>query len=251
MLDIFLPREKERRFAAVAFWVTILAALPLAGVFWMHLSALWVMSSLALLGVVMLSSPLIEMSTRSATAIAAVAFTVCLVALTASPGIAVGKLYWGAQRDAAYTRLLAHEVQKIWQQETVETLQFVAGSYELVNPITFYLGKNTLPISFFALSRANWDNQETIAKFGAAVVCDDADVRCWSRTSEFAPGTRFASEKHVVVRRQWLGLAGPPKRFQIGIMLPSDWVAEELNCCVSSARRFKRPEHGETPAPKQ
>jgi hypothetical protein len=250
MLDIFFPREKERRFAAIAFWVPIFAALPLAGVLWVHLSALWVMPALALLGVVILSSPLIKMSMRSVTAIAAIAVTACLAALTASPVIALGKLYWGAQRDAAYTQLLAHEVQKMWQKETVEPLQFVAGSYELANPIAFYLDKNTLPISFFALSRASWDNQEAIAKFGAAVVCVDADARCRSRTNEFGAETRFASEKHVVVRRQWLGLAGPPKQFLISIMLPTDWVAEELSCCVSSARRFKRPEHSETPGPK-
>jgi hypothetical protein len=101
LTDLLFPKERHRRFAAVAFWVPILAALPLGIVAWAHLSGLWLMSGLALLGVVLLSSDLVKVRTRSVTKIAAAAATVCFAGLVASPIVAVSKLWAGAAREAA------------------------------------------------------------------------------------------------------------------------------------------------------
>ena len=59
--------DDDRRFAAMIFWMPLLAAIPFALLTSTGVNALWTMSELSLFGIVLLSSPLVQFS-RSAAA---------------------------------------------------------------------------------------------------------------------------------------------------------------------------------------
>ena len=240
LVDILFPHDRIRRFAAVMFWVPVLAAIPFAVVMQTNLSALWTMSALSLLGVVLLSSPLIQFTRKSAVVVASLAIIVSVGALLASPLVAVGKLWGGVENHANYTKSLAKEVQSQWDQTTAHPLRTVQSVFTLANSVTFYLENKVLPVMFYARTRPQWDTAETIDKFGTAMICPEANVACRSTMDGLAAGRVVA--RHVVVKIQphWLGFFGEPQSFVIDIVPPRiRGQAEDEYCCVSGARRGK------------
>jgi 4-amino-4-deoxy-L-arabinose transferase-like glycosyltransferase len=240
LIDTLFPRDRERRFAAIMFWVPLLAAIPFAIFMQVRLTSLWTMSALSLLGVVLLSSPLVHFTRKSAAVVAAVAIVVGIAALLASPLIAIAKLHGGIENHAAYTRTLAKEVKKQWEQTTSQPLRIVGGIFSLANSVSFYLGKKTLPVWFYARTRPSWDTAETIDQFGAALICPAASVACQSTMTRIAAGRPIARHAEVTIQPHWLGFPGDPRGFVIDIVLPQirNKAAEEF-CCVSAAKRTK------------
>src|SRR5262245_35950015 len=88
--DIFFPRDERRRMAAIIYWIPILFPIVVAAFSRTNLVSLWNTESLGLLPVVLLSSPLVELSRRAAARIAGFATTVSLASLVASPFVAAG-----------------------------------------------------------------------------------------------------------------------------------------------------------------
>ena len=242
--DMLLPRDRERRFAAVMFWVPLLAVIPFAIFMQVRLSALWIMSALSLLGVVLLSSPLVRFTRRSAVAVAAAAIVFSVGALLASPLVAIAKLHAGIENHAAYTRLLAKEVQKHWEQTTTQPLQIVGSIFPLANSVSFYLEKKALPVWIYASTRPRWDSPETIDRFGAAMICPAASTACRSRVYEVLGGRSGARHAEVTIQPHWFGFSGEPRGFVIDIVLPQirNQAVEEF-CCVSAAKRRSVPTH--------
>ena len=240
LADMLFPRDRERRFATVMFWVPLLAAIPFAIVTQVRLTSLWTMSALSLLGVVLLSSPLVHFTRKSAAVVASIAIVVSIAALLASPLIAVAKLHGGIENHAAYTQATAKEVQKQWEQTTSQPLRIVASLFPLANSVTFYLEKKALPVSFYARTRPPWDTAETIDQFGAALICPAASEACRSTMAEIIAGRTVARHAEVTIQPHWLGFSGDPRGFVIDIVLPQirTQAAEEF-CCVSAAKRTK------------
>ena len=242
LIDILFPRDRERRFAAVMFWVPLLAAIPFAIFTQVRMTSLWTMSALSLFGVVLLSSPLVHFTRKSAAVVAAAAIVVSIAALLASPLIAIEKLHGGVENHAAYTRSLAKEVQKNWEQTTANPLQIVGGIFPLVNSVAFYLEKKALPVAFYAGTRPPWDTVETIDQFGAALICPVADAACRETMDSIGAGRTVARHAEVTIQPHWLGFSGEPRGFVIDIVLPKirNQAAEEF-CCVSAAKRMTVP----------
>jgi hypothetical protein len=241
LADGLFPRDRDRRFAAVIFWVPLLAAIPFALFMQVRLTSLWTMSALSLLGVVLLSSPLVDFTRKSAAVVASIAIVVSIAALLASPLIAVQKLHGGVENHAAYTRAMAKEVQEQWDQSTSQPLRIVGSIFSLANSVTFYLEKKALPVWFYARTRPPWDTAETIDQFGAALICPAASVACRSTMTRIAAGRPVARHAEVTIQPHWLGFSGDPRAFVIDIVLPQirNQAAEEF-CCISAARRTKR-----------
>ena len=240
LFDILFPKGQKRRFAAVIFWVPLLAAIPFAIVTEVQLTALWTMSALSVLGVVLLSSPLVRFTRRSTAMVAGSALVVCICALLASPFVAIAKLQAGVENHAVYTRGLAKEVQGQWAQSTSQPLRIVESLFSLANSVTFYIEKKALPVWIYALTRPRWDTAETLDQFGAAFICPAANPLCQSRVAEVI-GTRLVARRaEVSIEPQWFGFVGEPRSFVIDIVPPKirDKATEEL-CCVSAAKRSK------------
>jgi 4-amino-4-deoxy-L-arabinose transferase-like glycosyltransferase len=240
LIDILFPRDRERRFAAVMFWVPLLAAIPFAIFMQVRLTSLWTMSALSLLGVVLLSSPLVDFTRKSAAVVVGTVIVVSIAALLASPLVAIEKLHGGVENHAAYTRAVAKEVQKQWEQTTTQPLHIVGSVFSLANSVAFYLKQKALPVTFYARTRPSWDTAETIDQFGAALICPAASVVCRSTMTGIVAGRPVARHAEVTVQPHWLGFFGDPRGFVIDIVLPQirNQAAEEF-CCVSAAKRTK------------
>jgi hypothetical protein len=240
VVDTLFPRDRERRFAAVMFWVPLLAAIPFAIVMQTRLTALWTMSALSLLGVVLLSSPLIRFTRKSAVVVATIAIVVSIGALLASPLVALGKLWGGVENHAAYTQSLAGEVQGQWSQATTEPLRIVQSIFSVAHSVTFYIEKKALPVLFFAHTRPRWDTKDTIDKFGVAMICPAANENCRSAMDRVAAERGVARHAEVKIQPRWFGFVGETRNFVIDIVLPHPrGQAEEEFCCVSAAKRVK------------
>lgn len=222
LVDILLPREAERRFAAVMFWVPIVAPVPFAIATWAHLSGLWTMSGFSLIGVLLLSPPAIHLTRRSVAVIASAALIVSAAALAASPLVAIAKLRTGIPSDAAYTYPLAGEVQKLWDKATNKPLAFVEGDYNLVHPVTFYLRNKSLPIAFFARAKPSWDTDDVLDKHGAAFVCPKSNESCRSEIERIRAGRAVAEHAEVVVQSHGYGFTSEPRSFIVEIVPPRD-----------------------------
>ena len=220
LFDTLFPRDRERRFAAVIFWVPLLAAIPFAIVTNVRLLALWNMSALSLLGVVLLSSPQVRFTRRSAVAVATVAIVVNIGALLASPLVAIAKLHGGVENHAAYTRTLAKEVQKNWEQTTSQPLRIVESDFALAHSVTFHLEKKVLPVWFYARTRPPWDTPETLDRFGGALICPAVDAVCLLKMSDVIGKRPVARHAEVTIQPHWLGFVGEPRDFVIDIVLP-------------------------------
>jgi hypothetical protein len=241
LIDILLPRDRERRFAAVAFWVPLLAAIPFAIVMNVRLSALWTMSALSLLGVVLLSSPLVHFTRKSAAAVAGIAVVISACALLASPIVAIAKLEGGVENHAAYTRSLATEVRKHWEQATSQPLRIVESIFSLASSVTFHLETKVLPIWFYGRTHPRWDTAETLDRFGAVLICPAANAVCIQKMNDVIGGRAIARHAEVSIHPHWLGFAGAPRNFVIDIVPPQQIEnhADEAFCCISAAKRTK------------
>jgi Dolichyl-phosphate-mannose-protein mannosyltransferase len=218
--DTLFPADDDRRFAAVMFWVPLLAAIPFALATSTGVNALWTMSELSLLGVVLLSSPLIQLKRSAVTIIAVVAIAVTVLALLASPVVAYWKNRHGVENHAAYTRQLAAEVAKDWREVTTQPLRYVAGTGVIVYAAIFYLDSHPLPISVYTRVKLDWNTPDALKRFGVAVICPASSSSCAERRDRLEAGLSFARRIDVVLTSHWLWFDGAPRAYVIDIVPP-------------------------------
>src|SRR5262249_51221883 len=87
--EIVWPSDPERRFIAVILWAGLLSPIVAALAFKMRLNALWTMPCWALVPALVLSAPGVMVTRRAAAAVLAAAYVMPLVALVASPFVAL------------------------------------------------------------------------------------------------------------------------------------------------------------------
>jgi 4-amino-4-deoxy-L-arabinose transferase-like glycosyltransferase len=220
LYDTLFPADDDRRFAAVMFWVPLLAAIPFALATSTGVNALWTMSELSLLGVVLLSSPLIQLKRSAVTIIAMVAIAVIVLALLASPVVAYWKNRYGVENHAAYTRQLAVEVDKDWRQATAQPLRFVAANGVIAYAAIFYLDSHPLPISLSTRVKLEWNTPDALKKFGVAVICTVPDSDCAAARDRLEAGLTVARRFDVVIEPHWLWFHGAPRAYAIDVVLP-------------------------------
>jgi hypothetical protein len=202
------------------FWVLLLAAIPFALATSTGIDALWTMSEPSLLGVVLLSSPLIEVKRSAATIVATVAIAVTVLALLASPVVAYWKKRYGVENHAAYTRQLAAEVGKDWHEATARPLRFVAGNGVIAYAAIFYLDSHPLPVSLSTRVKLEWNTPEQLKKSGLAAICPAQDSGCASARARLETGLTVACRIDVVIEPHWLWFEGAPRAYAIDIVLP-------------------------------
>jgi 4-amino-4-deoxy-L-arabinose transferase-like glycosyltransferase len=220
LYDTLFPADDDRRFAALMFWIPLLAAIPFALATSTGVNALWTMSELSLLGVVLLSSPLIVVKRSAVTIVATVAIAVTILALLASPVVAYWKNRYGVENHAAYTRQLAAEVDKDWHEATARPLRFVAGNGVIAYAAIFYLDSHPLPVSLSTRVKLEWNTPEQLKKFGLAVICPAQDPGCASARDRLETGLTLARRIDVVIEPRWLWFNGAPRAYAIDIVLP-------------------------------
>ncbi len=215
--DMLWPREPERRLAALTFWLPLLLPAALAPVFHFEITSLWTMSAWALLPVVLLSSPPIELDRRAAVATIAIAVVLPVVMVVAAPFIADAIHRKGGTPAAMHSRLLADRVAHEWRRATDKPLKIVGGDSDLAYDVAFYLPGRPHAFPDFNRTLAPWVDVSRLPRDGIAIVCPAGDPTClMPATALNLSGPRVEAD----ITRSYFGKPGATGRYVIMIVPP-------------------------------
>jgi len=218
--DTLFPPDGDRRFAAVMFWVPLLAAIPFAIATSTGVNGLWTMSGLSLFGAVLLSSPLVRLRGSSAAAVALGAMAAGAGALLASPLVAAGKHFSGVENYAAYTRQLGPEVSRIWRETTPLPMPYLSSDAVFANSVAFYTEGHPVPLALFPRTRPWSKTTGEMRKSGIAFICPVDDRDCVTMRDGTEINLAVDKRVDVTIVPHWLGIAGRPQTFAIDILTP-------------------------------
>ena len=226
--DSWLPRDPARRTPTVLFWTPILLPVAVALAARINLLSLWSAPAFSLLPVMLLASPLVQLSRIAVLRLAAIVTLVTLLALLASPFVALAILKNGVENDAAYAKLAATAIESEWRATTPAPLRLVAGRFALADAAAFYLSDRPSTYADFGSEfytaaspdLSPWVNPERIAREGIAIVCGADDKQCLGDQARLAAAGPAGRRTETTLTRHWLGLAGAPQRFVIVTVPP-------------------------------
>jgi 4-amino-4-deoxy-L-arabinose transferase-like glycosyltransferase len=218
--EIAWPSAPERRFMAMILWVSFLSPIVAALALEMRINSLWTMPCWALLPALMLSAPGVTVTRRAAGAVLAAAYAVPLVALAASPLVALRVLDRGVGNLAEYYALVAHAVDRRWPQVSPAPLAYVAGPEGLAWGCTFYCRDRPRAFPSFSRVNAPWIDPATMARAGFVGLCPAEDQGCLMQARAIAAGNPNAHEETVELARSAFGRRGPAQRFTILLSPP-------------------------------
>jgi hypothetical protein len=220
-----MPGSDDRRLAVVAYLAPFVVATVGAALTQVHIGTLWTASMLTLFPVVLLSSPLLEVSRRNVAGFAAAAFAVCLGALAMAPIVALVTLRSGGEYDATHMRGLTAEVESTWRATTNRPVPLVVGPYHHANVVAFYLPDRPRALALFPRLTKELIVDPDMTRDGFVLVCpahwsDTANWDCTDELAGFLPQSRPTLQRNVILTPGWLGVLGVPRRFSISIFAP-------------------------------
>jgi hypothetical protein len=173
------------------------------------------MSAFTLLPVLLLSPPAVavgEIATRRIL-IAAVALPV--VALIASPVIAILVQRAGPPPASAQARLLAAEIERLWRAATPQPLRFIGGDTEVAYAVSAYALDAPRALPGLPPPR-----QTELAQSGVAFVCLADDAQCKSAVAASVSAIGSSRAIETTITRNFLGYPGRPQRYAITLVPP-------------------------------
>ena len=218
--DGWLPRDADRRTVAILFWSPLLLPILAAAVSGTSLLSLWNEPALSLLPVMMLSSPLIMLTREAVVRMAVFAAAVTVVALLASPVVAIITLNRGTENYAAYGRLVATSIEDEWKGAVTKPLRLVGGPFTLASTAAFYSHDRPSTYADFSRYLSPWVDDARIAREGIAMVCPASDAGCLAALSGIAAAGPSGRRTEVTLVRRWFGFEGTPERFVIAVVPP-------------------------------
>jgi hypothetical protein len=218
--DMVFPREPQRRMAVLIFWLPLLVPIVVAIATQRTLLSLWNTPSLALLPVVLMSSPLVVVGRIAAIRIAGFAVTFSLLALLVSPIVAAVKLVTGVENDASYVPAAAGAVEREWKSQTDRPLEILAGPFGLTSSVAFTLKDRPSTYANFSPYLSPWVDANALMHKGVAVVCPRRDMICMEHLQQLTTRRPAARQVDLELTPRWLGFSGRPDRFVIAILPP-------------------------------
>ena len=219
--DSLLPRDNARQVAAIIFWLPMLVPIASAVATGTALLSLWNTAALALLPVVLLSSPLVSVSRIVAARIAGFATIVAIVALAVSPIVAAAKLWGGVENFAAYVPAATAAMEREWQAATDRRLELLAGPFTLTSSMAFGMKDKPSTFADFSPYLSPWADTPSIVRKGMAIICPDRDAHCLHGMDTISRVRPVARRVEVELTPRWLGMSGQPTRFVIAILPPN------------------------------
>jgi hypothetical protein len=226
LADTLMPRTPERRFAAVAFWTTLILPAVVALAFDYGLNPIWTMSDFVLLPVLLLSSPAIVVSRQAVVLIVAFVLALPPVMLAAAPAIALAIHIKGVDPSSAHPKLLAGQIEQQWRRITDRPLRIVGGDFGIANMTAFYLPEQVSAYPVLEPETAPWVTAERIAREGGVMMCELPDdvhgcaplinqaIDCV--TTHNPPPHRV----EVAITRSYWGIPGRRARYLIIVVPP-------------------------------
>jgi hypothetical protein len=152
--------------------------------------------------------------------ITGLAIIVSVVALVASPIVAVMKLNARVENDASYVPAAVVAIDREWKTATDRPLELLAGPFGLPSSIAFTLKDRPSTFADFSPYLSPWADEQALLRKGLAVICPSRDALCMRNLDALAKKRRPARRVEVELTPKWLGFAGTPDRFVIAIMPP-------------------------------
>jgi 4-amino-4-deoxy-L-arabinose transferase-like glycosyltransferase len=218
--EMLWPPAPERRFMAVILWASLLSPIVASLALEMRLNALWTMPCWSLLPALALSAPGVTVTRRAAGAVLTAAYAVPLVALAASPLVAIRVLDTGVDNLQAHYALVADAVDRRWPQVSPAPLRYVAGPEGLAWGCTFYCRDRPRAFPTFSRVNAPWIDPAAMAREGFVGLCLADDQGCVTQARALAAGNPHVREETVELARSAFGRHGTARRFTLVLSPP-------------------------------
>jgi hypothetical protein len=218
--DTLWPAKNERRIFMVAFVTPFIVAAIAAIAVRARLDPLWTMSGMTLLPVVLLSSPLLSVDRAAAIRLLALAIVVPLLALAASPAIAIILHRNSLQNNyGTHYQLIAQAVAKAWREQTNAPLRIVGSFRTVVDGTNPYFPSRPATYAMTSPWRTPWVDDARIARDGIAIVCPEQETACVDEMKKYA-GQYSAKVDTVTLARHYFGTDDMPVTYDIVIIPP-------------------------------
>jgi len=218
--DTVWPAEPDRRIVVIAFAAPFLLAVLTAISLHARIGALWTMSGMTMLPVVLLSSPLLKFSRQAAVRLFALAVIFPLLMVAVSPGVAALIHRIGVPANASAYRLIARAVQRAWYRHTNQPLRNVGSYGAIVGGIVFYLDDQLSTFDIVVPSSTPSINEERIATEGIAIICPEPEAGCIAAMNTYAARYAAGAIETVYLAPRHFGVLDWPAQYQILIIPP-------------------------------
>ncbi len=218
--DTLWPAEAERRMIVIAFAAPFLLAVLTGILLQVRIGALWTMSGMTLLPVVLLSSPLLTVSCQAAIRLLALAVVFPLLMVAVSLGVATVIYRLGVPQYASHYRLIARSVERAWRAQTNQPLRIVGSNDTIVNGIVFYLDDQPVTFDIVAPTQTPAINEDRIASEGMAIVCPQPETSCVAAMHSYAARYAAGPIEITYLARRHFGVLDRPMQYQILIIPP-------------------------------
>ncbi len=221
LADTLRPAEPDRRLAAVAFWTPLLLPAAAAVAAQARIVPLWSIGAMTLLPVVLLSSPRVALTRTMLRRIVGIAIALPLIALVASPFVALVMQRRGVDNYADQYSLLARAVERAWAGATDRPLRIV-GSYDnLLYGTSFYFRERPRTFEIVTPRNTPWTSEADVERDGIAMMCPVAEPVCMRALETRAARASTVKRGEIELVRRYLGHAGPAHRYAIAIIPPA------------------------------
>jgi 4-amino-4-deoxy-L-arabinose transferase-like glycosyltransferase len=218
--DTLWPANKERRIFVMAFVTPFIVAAIAAIAVRARLDPLWTMSGMTLLPVVLLSSPLLSVNRAAAIRLVALAIVVPLLALAASPAIAIVLHRDSLQNNyGTHYQLISQAVAKAWREQTNAPLRIVGSFRTVVDGTSPYFPSRPATYAITSPWRTPWVDEARIARDGIAIFCPGQEVACVEEMKKYAE-QYGAKAENVTLARHYFGTDDTPVKYDIVIIPP-------------------------------
>ena len=218
--DTLWPSEPDRRFVLFVFVAPFLLAVLVAVLFEVRIEALWAISLMTLLPVVLLSSPMVSISRRAGVISLAIAIAAPLIMLMASPVIAIAVHQAGVDNFQDQYALIAGALDEAWQKRTDRPLQIIGSFTSVVNGAAFYIPSKPETFDLYGPALTPWVDDADIRSKGMAMICPESMVPCLQMLDGYGEHYHAVATEHVSLARSYLGSRGPSVPYEIVIIPP-------------------------------
>jgi hypothetical protein len=218
--DTLWPTDPSRRTVVVAFALPLLLPMLAAVIAREDVIPIWTISTMTLLPVVLLSSPLVTLPRSGVIRVLAIAIALPLVCLIASPLVALAIHFRGVENHGTHYRLVAQDVEKLWHDTTGRPLRLVGGTANLLYGSMLYFADRPSDYEIASPQLTPWVDDARIARDGIALYCPVADGPCMKALAAWAARSPAAKRSEIEVSRSFLGTADKPETYVVLIIPP-------------------------------
>lgn len=211
--DMAWPADRDRRLAVVVFWGTLLFPIVPAVLSDVEIDALWTMSAWTLLPVLLLASPSVHLSHRSARWIAGAAGVFPMICLAVSPLVAYALFAQGLPADHTQSRLLTQKIEEAWHAATKEPLRYVGGSASY--GVVAYAHDRPQ-----ALDGLPPPNAQRLRDGGMVLICHIEESECISQAAARAAENPKSQRIETQIVSTYSGLVGARQRYVFFVVPP-------------------------------